>query len=143
MKRLVVSAALVSSALWFGCGSLLDLLERNEVTVRLNNDGDFDVDVVLVFDGNQDVPEGLIGTVGTRMEFTIPAGGSQSFSRRCDSLQAIRVEDASLTVIGGVGPHTSTGVYRDSHDFHCGDTLTFTFDHSVLIVDFGVTFSAQ
>jgi hypothetical protein len=122
---------------------LLDLLQPNQVTVRLDNNGQFDVDAVVIYSDQTDVPEDLIGTIGTRLEFTIPAGGSQSFTRSCGSLRAIQIQDASLRVLGGVGPHTSSGVYREGTDYTCGDTLTFAFEHSALIVDFHVTFSAQ
>jgi hypothetical protein len=42
-------------------------------------------------------------------------------------------------VVGEIGPETDTGVLRDGDDFGCGDRITFTFDHSAVIVDFDVT----
>ena len=37
----------------------------------------------------------------------------------------------------------SIDVLRDGDDFRCGDTFVFTFDHSLVLVDFDVSVSVQ
>ncbi len=140
MKRFLASAAALALLIPLtGCPGLIDLLNPARTTVRVVNNGDFDVDVVIYYDEDQNVLEDLIDDVGTRVEFTIAPGGVQEFSRDCDDLQAIKVVDADLRVVGQVGPETSSGVVRDGDDFGCRDTITFTFDHSAVLVDFDVS----
>jgi len=135
MKRALVVVGVIALA---GCVNLGDLLPRT-TTVRLVNDGDFDVEVTIAISDEQDIPEDLLTELGTELSFTLGPGEATSFSRNCDDLQAIIVEDAELKVIGQVGPHTSSTVLRDGSQFFCRDTITFTFTHSALIVDFDVS----
>ena len=137
----VVCAGLLAPA--SGCAFLANLLQPGETTVRLVNDGDFPVDVVLYFDDEQNTLRAALTEFGTRMEFTIAPGEAASFSRDCEELQAIVIDDADLMIVGQVGPETDTDVYRDGDDFGCGDTLVFTFDHSAIVVDFGVSFAVE
>lgn len=135
-----------SSAMCVGCdalSALVDALLPRVVTVELVNDGDFSVEGSLFYDDDQDTIEALLTQTGTERPFIVPAGGISSFSVRCDDLQAIILDDADLRVVGGVGPSASTDVLRDGSDFHCGDTIVFTFDHSALIVDFDVTVTTR
>jgi hypothetical protein len=124
-----------------GCPFLLDLANPPVTTVRLVNNGDFDVRVVLYYDEQQDTPEDVLDDVGTRVEFTLAPGGVQSFSRDCDDLQAVIVERAELMLIGQIGPEAGSDVLRDGDEFDCRDTITFTFHHSQLLIDFNVSTS--
>ncbi|MBL8878530.1 MAG: hypothetical protein JNG88_05360 [Phycisphaerales bacterium] len=143
MRRIqVVGTALLTTGV-IGCPGIIDALRPDETTVRLVNNSDFDVEIVLDYDDQQDVPSDVIDDVGQRLDFIIPAGGVESFTRDCDSLQAIRIQRAELRVIGGGGPNASSDTFRDGSDFNCRDTLTFTFDHSGLILDFDVTFRSD
>ncbi len=122
-----------------GCEQLAAFFGPARTTVRLVNNADFDVEVVLFYGSEQLVPEDVLTATGTRVEVTLSPGEVTSFSRECENLQAIIVDDADLQVIGGGGPDARTEVQRDGTDFNCGDTITFTFDHSVVVVDFDVT----
>ncbi|MBN1345685.1 MAG: hypothetical protein JXQ73_23535 [Phycisphaerae bacterium] len=140
MRHLAVcmTAAAVLASL-AGCGVIGDLLQPTTVTVRLVNNGDFDVDVVLYISGNQDVAKALLTSLGDKIEYTVGKGETVTFSRDCDDLQAIIVDKADLKVLGGIGPEAESDVLRDGDDFGCGDTITFTFDHSLVVLDFDVT----
>lgn len=126
-----------------GCPFLIDLLRPRTTTVRLVNEGAFPVEVELYYDDDQEIPEALLRETGTRREFTLDPGQVASFSDDCDDLQAVMIDDADLRIVGGIGPETDTGVLRDGDEFGCGDVITFTFDHSEIIVDFDVTFSVD
>ncbi|MDX2199002.1 MAG: hypothetical protein SF069_08530 [Phycisphaerae bacterium] len=121
-----------------GCQFLANLVSPNTVQVRLQNDGDFDVAVSMYVDGDQNVLSDLIEDQGTLLTFTLSPGEVQEFTRDCDDLQAIVVDNAELRVLGQIGPETSTDVLRDGDDFMCGDRITFTFDHSAIFTDFRV-----
>ena len=122
-----------------GCPGLGFLTPTRTVTVNLINHSDFAVDVDLFISDEQDIPEDLLVSLGEKIEFTIPAGQTRSFSRECDELQALIVSDADLMVIGQVGPSTDTNVLRDGTQFNCDDTIDLTFDHTPLLVDFAIT----
>jgi hypothetical protein len=130
MKRaltcvLLGGAALLSSA---GCDALADLIGPTRVTVVLVNAvDDFSVEATVIYDDIQEIPEAVLLETGEQLEYTIAAGDSVTFSRPCDELQAIMIEDADLLVLPGIGPETSSDVQRDGDDFSCGDTLVFTF----------------
>ncbi len=124
-----------------GCGvigTFLDVFQPNETTVNLVNNADYPVRVLLYYDDEQDAPEEFIKEFGTERQITIEAGAQQSFSRDCEELQAIFIENAELRIIGEIGPEAATGVHRDGEDFNCGDTINFTFDHSAILTDFDV-----
>lgn len=137
--RTGLSVCLLAAALCAGCDALLDFLQPRLVTVRLVNNGSFPVEVLLLYSSEQDIPEELLSEVGDEVQVTIPAGETTTFSRSCDDLQAIIIEDADLMVIGQIGPEAGTGVLRDGDEFGCGDTIIFTFDHSDILVDFDVS----
>ena len=126
-----------------GCDSLIGLVAPNTTSVRLVNSGDFAIEVVLYIDDKQEIPRALLTELGTRLEFRIAPGERTTFSRECDDLQAIVIDDADLLVIGQVGPEANTDVLRDGDDFRCGDAIVFTFDHSLVLVDFDVTVFVQ
>jgi hypothetical protein len=129
-----------------GCGAadtVVDALVNDGITVILQNaSDDYEVQVELYYDDFQDVPESVLTSLGRRRDYTISPGAAITFTEECDDLQAIIIDDADLVVIGSIGPETSTDVLRDGTHFGCNDTLTFTFDHSELVVDFDVTFTA-
>lgn len=122
-----------------GCPGLIDILNPAQTTIRLVNNGDFDVDLVVYYDEDQNVIEDLIDDVGTRVELTLAPGETRDIRRSCDDLQAVKVVDADLRVVGQIGPETSSDILRDGDDFGCRDTITFTFDHSAALVDFDVS----
>jgi len=130
-----------------GCDALpalLGTLQPNLVTVELvNNSSDFAVEGTLFYDNDQYTIEGILVETGTERTFTLAAGRRSSFSVHCDDLQAIIIHNASLQIVGDVGPEANTNVLRDGDDFGCGDTIVFTFDHSDVLVDFDVNVTTQ
>jgi hypothetical protein len=140
MKRISVCLAMaIALQVAAGCDTISRILAPTTVSVSLVNNGDFEVQARLFMSDNQDVPEDLLTELGESRNDTIAAGDTTSFTRDCDDLQAIIVEHAELRVLGGLGPTTSSDVLRDGTDFGCGDRVTFTFDHSAVVVDFDVT----
>ncbi len=121
------------------CDSLVGLIRQRETTIVLANDSDFDIKVVLFYGDDQNILEALLTEVGEEMTLTIGAGEQSTFSRDCDDLQAIIIDDADLLLVGQLGPEVKTDVLRDGNEFGCGDTITFTFDHSDAIFDFSIT----
>ena len=126
-----------------GCDTIIDSLQPQTVTVRLVNNADFNVDIVLYTGDDQDVTRELLTEVGDEEQFTIPSGETTSFQRNCDELQAIVIDRADLVLLGEIGPETETDILRDGDDFSCGEILVFTFDHSGAIVDFDVVFTRE
>lgn len=116
-------------------------LTPDTVTVRLANKASFPVKVRLFYGDNQNSPESVLEAFGHELEYTIDPGATESFSRDCDDLQSIFIKKAELSILGGIGPTTSTRVYRDGSDFHCGDSMTFTFTQSTLATELRVSFS--
>jgi hypothetical protein len=145
MRTITIPAAVVSATALMcgGCTLLMNLAAPPVTSVRLQNNSDFEVRVVLYIDDEQDLPRDALTEVGTRLEFTLAPGGSTVFSRDCEDLQAVVIDGAELRVLGQVGPEADSGVLRDGSDFDCRDTVVFTFDHSALIVDFAVTSAVQ
>lgn len=136
MLRTIITG--IGLATLSGCGFIEDIFGPRLVQVQLVNDGDFDVDATIFISDEQDILEDLLISLGTELNFTIPAGETVSFERDCGDLQAIIIDDADLEVIGQVGPETRSDLLRDGSDFSCGDTIVFTFTHSALLVDFDV-----
>lgn len=133
-------AGAVLAMLSSGCG----LLSPSSVTVNLVNNGDFAVEVQIFVHSDQNVLETLIDDVGEELNFSVPAGSTVSFTRDCDDLQAIIIEDADLQILGGlITPDANTEVLRDGSDFGCGDTLTFTFTHPDLALSLNIAFAAR
>ena len=132
--------AAVLAMLSSGCG----VLTPSSVTVNLVNNGDFAVEVQVFVHSDQNVLEALIDDVGEELNFSVPAGSTVSFTRDCDDLQAIIINDADLQILGGLfTPDADTDVLRDGSDFGCGDTLTFTFTHPDLAISLSIAFDAQ
>ncbi len=122
-----------------GCDALAGFLRPNKTSVVLVNSSDFDVEVELYYDDDQNILEFLLTEIGEEMTLTLGAGEQSTLLRDCDDLQAIIIEDADLLLIGQLGPEVKTDVLRDGDEFGCGDTITFTFDHSDALFDFFIT----
>jgi len=145
MKRLGVCGLTLGLLLAGGvlsgasCDGLLNPLGADIVTVNVVNNGDFPIVVEIYYAGEQLIPESLLTSAGTRVDLTIQPGQTETFTRDCDDLQAIIVNNADLQVFGGAGPETRGDVLRDGTDFNCRDSVMFTFDHGLLLVDFAET----
>jgi hypothetical protein len=126
-----------------GCDAVSNLIAPSTVTVSLVNDSAFDVEAEVWIADQQEIPEFLLDQIGERLDFTVPAGETTTFSRSCDELQAIVIKKADLRIIGDVGPEADTEVLRDGTDFGCGDRIIFSFTHSALVVDFHITTDVQ
>ena len=128
-----------------GCDALTELFGADTVTVALVNNSSLglDVEVEIYISDQQEIPELLLTELGTKLEYTVEAGETVTFSRSCDDLQAIIVSNADLQLISGLGPATSSDVLRDGDYFSCGDTIVFTFDHTIVLVDFDVTVTLE
>jgi len=143
MKRFGVCALTLALLSVAGCDGLLDPLGPDIVTVKVVNDGDFAIVVEIYYASEQLIPEALLTSAGTQVVLTVQPGQTETFTRACDDLQAIIVNDADLQVLGGAGPETRGSVLRDGTNFNCRDTITFTFDHSFLLIDFAMTETVQ
>ena len=126
-----------------GCDALIGIITPTTVTVSLVNASDYDVDAKIFISDEQDLPEFLLTELGDKLNFVIPAGETATFTRSCDKLQAIVVDDADLLVLVGLGPEAGSDVLRDGDDFRCGDVIIFTFSHSEAVLDFHVTTLVQ
>lgn len=135
MKILLSLTALATALPFFpGC--------PRSTTVELVNDTDFPVEVRLFYDNDQEVPAELLEEFGNELEFTIPAGDTQTFSRDCEDFQAVMVH-GDLMVAGNIGPSETTRVYRDGSDFGCDDIIRFTFTASEFATDLDISFSQR
>lgn len=139
MKSIRLMSLMSAAAALAGCDALSNLLAPRDTTVRLINDGDARVTAQLYYIDQQDTPRDLLTAVGVHMEIVLEPGESRTIRRDCDKIQAIVIDDAKLSVVGDVGPTASSDVLRDGGAFDCGDTITFTFDHSAVLVDFDVS----
>ncbi len=126
-----------------GCDALIGIITPTSVTVSLVNASDYDVDAKIFISDEQDLPEFLLTELGDELNFVMPAGETATFTRSCDKLQAIVVDDADLLVLVGLGPEAGSDVLRDGDDFRCGDVIIFTFSHSEAVLDFHITTLVQ
>ncbi len=139
MKRTIpVALAVVSLVAARGCG-----FGPSSTTVRFVNNASFPVQVTMVYDSQQDVPQAILEATGHTFDVTVEPGAVATFSRACDELQAIEIEKAELSIIGDIGPSSSTRVYRDGSDFFCGSEVTFTFTQSITLTDLNISFSER
>ncbi len=122
-----IAAAGAGLILAAGCDLISIIIPEPGTTFRVINDADFPVEFDLYYGDEQNAPEAVLVEFGESVQRTLEAGGVYSETINCDELQAIVIDDADLRVIGGIGPETDTGVYRDGDDFGCGDTITFRF----------------
>ena len=142
-KPLAVAVLVCLSVGLAGCDSLVGFLRTRETSVVLVNSSDFDVEILLYYDDDQNILEALLTEIGEEMTLTLGAGEQSTFSRDCDDLQAIIIDDADLLLIGQLGPEVKTDVLRDGDEFGCGDTITITFDHSDALFDFSITVDVE
>lgn len=139
MKRLIlVTLCTGLIAAVAGCDSLLAIVSSNTVTVRLVNTTDYPVDVEVFISDDDDARAALITELGDEIQRTVPGGMTSSFSRTCEELQAIIIDDANLQLILGWGPDADSSLLLDGEHFHCGDTITFTFTYTELTMDFDI-----
>jgi hypothetical protein len=133
-----MTRTILVAILWFGitgCG----LLRPSSTEVELVNNGDFTVEVRIFISDEQKIPAGLIDDLGDELNFTVAAGQRETFSRSCDDLQAVVVDEADLQVALGLGPDASSEVLRDGTDFGCGDGIRFTFTHNEVLTDLQIS----
>jgi hypothetical protein len=130
---------LLVPALWMLAGA--NCVPERQTSIVLRNQTNFTVDVELYYHHRQEIPQFLIDETGTRMTFSIPPNGVESFSRPCEDLQAIYIKDAQMRVLPGISPDANTRIYREPDDFGCANTLTFTFTQNVIATSLNVSFA--
>jgi len=133
----------MSLMLGFGCSALIGLVQPSTVTVQIVNNGTFPIVTTFYIDKDENIFDFLIKELGTKIEDTVQAGQSTTLTRSCSDLGAIILDKAELQIVGSVGPDTSDGILRQGEDFSCGDTITYTFNHSDALLDFDVTVTVQ
>lgn len=125
-----------------GCEGVLDILLPSTVTVTLvNHSPDFDVEAILFYDDEDDLPKFLLVETGVQLDIIVGPGEEAGFTRSCDDLRAVVLDDADLLILGGLGPETSSDVLRIDDEYECGDEIIFTFNHSDLMLDFDVSWT--
>lgn len=137
MKRCFFSIVFFVMFLPLGAcdGTLPDLIVGDEVVVRLVNNTDYDIDVIVYYDDDPDISESNLTDNGTRLEYTIEPDQWASFRRGCDRIGAVIIDRATMRVLGGFGPTTRSEVLRDGDEFDCRRTIIFTFEGSLLDFD--------
>ncbi len=102
-----------------GCDALVGLLLPSRVTVTLANASPtFDIEVTVVYDDEEDTLKEIVILLGTDEDFIIGPGERVSFSRDCDDLRALVLEDADLLVFAGLSPEVdSDPTYLVPQDF--------------------------
>lgn len=140
MRRMGLLAVGLLAAMNLGSGCPLS---PSTTTVQFVNNAKFPVEVQLFYGDSQLSSKTALDAFGTERNLTIAAGATQSFSDDCDNLQAVYIKKAAQVIVGDLGPDRDTDVLRDGSDFFCGDTITYTFTGSLLIVDFDVSSSVS
>lgn len=144
MKKLMMAVGLAGGLIaMIGCDALTGIFLPTTVIVTLLNTTGFNVDVQLFYDNEQDLPKFLLTEIGEEIEATVLPGVPFSFTRSCDDLQAIVINDADLRLLGGLGPEANTDVLRDGDDFSCGDQIVFTFSYDESLLDFDIDWVAS
>lgn len=123
-------------------GSSCPISVLQQTSVQFINNSTLGVDVRFFYGDEQLATKTTLELAGEEQNISVPAGGTRTISVACDQLQAIFIEEASLSLPGGLGPELDTDVLRDGDDFNCGDTITYTFSGS-LIIDFAVAESVN
>lgn len=131
-------ATLLVALPWAGC----DSLELSQIIVVLENDADFPVTVDIYFSDQQGISKSQLISDGQNRSFTIDEGESEIFFLSCDEAMAL-LADAELQGPVGIEPNDDTAVLRDSDDFNCLERITFTFEHSFILVDFNIAVNVQ
>ncbi len=125
-----------------GCEGVWDIILPSTVTVTLiNHSPSFDVEAILFHDDEDDLPKFLLVETGVQLDIIVGPGEEAGFSRSCDELRSLVLDDADLLILGGFGPETSSDVLRIDDEYECGDEIIFTFDHSDLMLDFDVSWT--
>lgn len=111
---------------------------RDVVTVTLVNDSpSFPVEVTVAYDDHI-LPLVWLG-LGNEETFTLEPGESVSFSKDCDELQTVVIDDADLLIPGSRSRETESGLLNEGIDYECDDEIRFVFYHSDEIRDFDVS----
>jgi hypothetical protein len=135
MKALLsLMAVTVSLPFFNGCPRV--------TTVELVNHASSPVQVQVFYNDDQNTPKELLEATGHEVDFTIPAGGIETFSHDCNAFQAVIVH-GDLHIVGDIGPSKTSDVFRDGSDFGCGDTITFTFTAPVLPTELNIEFDQR
>lgn len=123
-----------------GCDAL-SLFLPNTVTVSLVNNSTLPVDGQLFYDSDESALDLLndvngldnfIREFGDEVQFNLAAGETMTFTRSCNDLQAIFIDDANVRIAGIVTSDDSTDPIREGQDFVCGSTITYTFESNDL-----------
>jgi hypothetical protein len=129
-----------------GCGALgflENILGSNSVTVRLvNNSDQFNVDVQVRYGDENLETKDLIKALGEEVNRTLSPGESSVFTRDCDELESIFIDEAELQA-PLLTLKEDTDVIVDGDNFRCGDTIVYTFTHSEVIIDFNILTAIQ
>lgn len=145
MKAIMTRSHLIRACQSVASACLASLLAGcfgpSETEVQLLNQTEFPVEVRLFYGDDQNLPEELLEAIGTEVTVTVNPGGSFTFSRDCEELQALFIEDAEIRVAPGISPDAATDVFREPDDFGCGDTLSFAFTANATNTDLDITFA--
>ncbi len=136
-SRLVVVGGVLALA---GCDAL-SLFLPNTVTVSLINNGTLPVDGQLFYDSDESALDLLndisaldnfIREFGDEIQFDLAGGETMTFTRSCNDLQVIFIDDANVRLAGIVTSDDNTDPIREGQDFVCGSTITYTFESNDL-----------
>lgn len=122
-----------------GCDILNGIFLPTTITVELvNNSPDFAVNVDLFVSDEDISSKSILTTVGDELNFVVEPGETTRFTRQCDDLRSITIDDAELDVLVGLGPEDDTGVFNEGDDFDCGSRIQFIFSHTDALIDFAI-----
>ena len=147
MQKLLAILVGTSMLALSSCNALSFLLP-NTVTVALVNPGTLDVDGQLFYDDDEtalnllndiNALDNFLREFGQQFDFVVPAGDTVTFTRSCNDLQAIFVDDANVRIAGVVTSDDDTNPIREGDDFICGSTITYTFVYSDLGLGMNIT----
>lgn len=126
------------------CQGFLNSFNLGATSIRLVNNGTFNISVTIVYDENANVPDSDIGNQGTTSTYDVAPGQTKDIPPiPCPIIKAVKVLDATLQTGGSNPPHTHSETFREGPDYACGDRVIFTFTHSILLVDFSVEESRE
>lgn len=144
--QMMFATAALALTIASGCGAvglLSNLLGANRVTVRLiNNSTQYDVDVELRYGDENLEFKDLLKALGERIDRNLAPGETAEFSRDCDELESIFIDEAALNA-PLLNIKDDTDVLTDGNNFSCGDTIVYSFSHSAILIDFNISTSVQ
>lgn len=126
-----------------GCDALSFLLLPSTVdVVFVNESADYNVEVTIFTDDDENILEVILTTIGDKELITILPGQTVTRTFTCSNLGAIILENADLRTLL-LTPDTQTSVFRQDGGFLCGGSITFTFTHTAALTDFAVSTQLQ